>query len=430
MVRHLTDWPPAASLWLVVLLLNANTVARSEKLGYLLHFQSTLRESQNPLYPQAPISSGPAASLGFALKEVARELEWTIEELTKLGDTAVANRENDRADRIFLHILDGLQSTNCLSVRLQWAALSKMALFYRDIGNEPRSQKALRILSSLSTSTGHKPKTKNSSINPHRMLSYSLIKTSKTLHSSFVKSDVSSVDAVIRSPALYQSIRCENPEVFQATLEVIVKDAAYSISQGTPTGEVDSWASSSTATLDSDESINSRDTLDRSPIFVAAALGKESHCKDLFEAGARVDDRDCNGRTLLTVAAGQNLVETAKRILTIKIEEVNPLNLGYTWTPLQAAAAAGHLEMVRLLVQHGADPRTPCLWDGGKTAVQIARENGHEEIAQELEQLIADLDSQLYLTARDPDFMRDLFAQELPSDFGYSTGMTRDEYLA
>ena len=419
-----------ASLRLAVLLLGANKAARSEKLGYLLLFQSTLRESQNPLYPQASRASGPAVSLGFALKEVAKELEWTIEGLTKLGDAAVANKDNDVADRIFLHILDGLQSTNCLSVRLQWAALSKMALFYRDIGNEPRSQKALRILSSLSTSTGHKPKTKNSNINPHRMLSYSLLRTSKTLHSSFVKSGVSSVDAVIRSPALYQSIRYENPEVFQATLEVIVKGAVYSSVQEAPSGEVDSWASFSTATLDSDESINSRDTLDRSPIFVAAALGKESHCKDLFEAGARVDDRDCNGRTLLTVAAGQNLLETAKRILAVKIEEVNPLNLWYTLTPLQAAAAAGHLEMVSLLVQHGADPRTPCLWDGGKTAVQIARESGHEEIAQELEQLIADLDSQLFLTVRDPDFTRDLFAQDLPSDFEYSDGMTRDEYLA
>jgi hypothetical protein len=262
------------------------------------------------------------------------------------------------------------------------------------------------------------------------MLSHSLIKTSTTLHSSFIKSDVSSVDAVIRSPALYQSIRCENPEVFQATLEVIVKGAAHSTAQGVLSDEVDSWASFSPATLDSDESINSRDTLDRSPIFVAAALGKESHCMDLLEAGARVDDRDCNGRTLLTVATGQNLIETAKRILTVKIEEVNPLNLWYTLTPLQAAAAAGHLEMVRLLVQHGADFRTPCLWDGGKAAVQIARENGHEEIAQELERLIADLDSQLFLTARDPDFTRDLFVPELPSDFRYSAEMTRDEYLA
>lgn len=372
-----------ASLGLTVLLPNANTAPRFEKLGYLLHFQSTLRESQNPLYPQAPRSSGPAASLRFALKEVARELERTIEELTKLGDTAVANKDNDRADRIFFRILDGLQNTNCLSVRLQWAALSKMALFYHDIGNEPDSQKALRILSSLSTSTGHKPKTKNSNINPYRMLSYSLIKTSKTLHSSFIKSDVSSVDAVIRSPALYQSIRCENPEVFQATLEAILKGAAYGTAQGAPSGEANSWASFSTATLDSDESINSRDTLGRSPIFVAAALGKENHCEDLFEAGARVDDRDCNGRTLLTVAAGQNLLETAKRILAVKAEEVNPINLWDTSTPLQAAAAAGHPEMVRLLVQHGAGLRTPCLWDGGKTAVQIARENGHEEIARE-----------------------------------------------
>jgi hypothetical protein len=83
--------------------------------------------------------------------------------------------------------------------------------------------------------------------------------------------------------------------------------------------------------------------------------------------------------------------------------------------------------MVRLLLQHGADPRTPRLWDGGKTAVQIVRGNGHEEVAQELEQSIEDLEAQLFLTACDPDFTRGLSAEGLPSDFEFPAGVMRGE---
>ena len=51
------------------------------------------------------------------------------------------------------------------------------------------------------------------------------------------------------------------------------------------------------------------------------------------------------------------------------------------WTAIQAAALSGSLEMVRTLLQHGADPHLA--GDGGKTAFDFASE--HPEVLALLE---------------------------------------------
>lgn len=370
----------------------------------LLLSESTLRDTLVSLYPQSSRSSGPVTSQGFALQAVAKELEWVIEELTELADMAVTNADNDRADRIFLNIWDGLQSTNCLSASLRYTALSKMALFYHDIGNETRFQRALRSLSSLATSMGYSPEIKDTEISPHRMLGHSLVRISKSLQSSFLKNGTSSIGAVIRSPALHQSIRCENPEVFQATLDAVENKASYLAAQVIQDHRRNLDSTSS------DEHVNTRDTLGRSPLFLAAALGKENFCMALLDAGARVDDQESElGRSILTMAARRGLVNLTKCILSLRPKEVNPMNLTCTSTPLQEAAAAGHEEVVSILLEHGADPRTERFWDGEKRAADLARENGFEGIAKDLERA-ASLTYGKFLAEGDfslPDFIAD-----------------------
>ena len=51
-------------------------------------------------------------------------------------------------------------------------------------------------------------------------------------------------------------------------------------------------------------------------------------------------------------------------------------------TALVLAAAAGHAEMVALLLQHGADPARRD--DSGRSAADHASANGHAELAHQL----------------------------------------------
>ena len=55
-------------------------------------------------------------------------------------------------------------------------------------------------------------------------------------------------------------------------------------------------------------------------------------------------------------------------------------------TVLHAAAAGGHLEMVRLLVEQGADLRR--VDGGGQTAAQVAAANGHVTVADLFQSLL------------------------------------------
>jgi ankyrin repeat protein len=50
------------------------------------------------------------------------------------------------------------------------------------------------------------------------------------------------------------------------------------------------------------------------------------------------------------------------------------------WTALHEAANQGNREMAECLLRHGADPAAGN--DEGKTAIEIANERGHTELAQ------------------------------------------------
>jgi ankyrin repeat protein len=53
------------------------------------------------------------------------------------------------------------------------------------------------------------------------------------------------------------------------------------------------------------------------------------------------------------------------------------------WAPIHAAAQNGDRALVELLLKHGADPNLAN--DAGKTPAMVAREKGHNEIADSLE---------------------------------------------
>ena len=83
-------------------------------------------------------------------------------------------------------------------------------------------------------------------------------------------------------------------------------------------------------------------------------------------------------RTLYTAVQKGDAEDVKKHLL--RGEKVNEINATYNWTPLHRAVSGGHAEIVRLLLDHGADPSLRDKWD--KTPLDHALEEGHEEIAE------------------------------------------------
>jgi len=118
-------------------------------------------------------------------------------------------------------------------------------------------------------------------------------------------------------------------------------------------------------------------------LHFACFFGQAKAARMLFERGAAVDVLAANATRVMplhSAASARNLEAT--RLLLERGAPVNARQQG-GWAPIHAAAQNGDRGMVELLLGHGADPFLAN--DAGKTAVDVAREKGHEEIVVLLE---------------------------------------------
>ncbi|KAK3254206.1 hypothetical protein CYMTET_36574, partial [Cymbomonas tetramitiformis] len=114
------------------------------------------------------------------------------------------------------------------------------------------------------------------------------------------------------------------------------------------------------------------------PWFAAVEFGLVEVTRELLEKGAVVDAEDAEGRTALTVALafGQ---ETATRAL---LEAGAGVSAGTGQRPVHAAAEKGMVEMVRELVDKGAEVDAEDA--EGRTALTVALAFGQEAAARAL----------------------------------------------
>ncbi|HUI73809.1 MAG TPA: ankyrin repeat domain-containing protein [Candidatus Acidoferrum sp.] len=117
-------------------------------------------------------------------------------------------------------------------------------------------------------------------------------------------------------------------------------------------------------------------------LALAAVFGHADIAKYLHENGADVNAVSTNatGYTALTGAVASGHTAIVDWLIS-RGANVNH-RYGHGYSPLLTAAADGRLEIVKMLLENGADPRAAT--NDGKTALQIAQDRGHKQVADYL----------------------------------------------
>ena len=129
------------------------------------------------------------------------------------------------------------------------------------------------------------------------------------------------------------------------------------------------------------ERANSRSADGWPLLHLAAAFADEATARTLLDAGADVGQVSATPMRNQALHAALALSKDANvvRLLIARGADVNGAQTaGYR--PLHQAAVAGREDLVRLLLDAGADKAARC--DRGKTAADYARERGHAELGE------------------------------------------------
>ncbi|KAN0141757.1 hypothetical protein V8E53_000219 [Lactarius tabidus] len=141
--------------------------------------------------------------------------------------------------------------------------------------------------------------------------------------------------------------------------------------------------------LERNADVNSQNHHRSTPLLLASEYGTPDLVQLMLDHNADVHVCDADGDTPLHYATLGGKVEVAQLLLKLDIEVNSRNNKGST--PLHLASAGyrvGNPEIVRLLLDHGADAQARNL--SGKTASEVARGPNEQEIVQLLTQNVAE----------------------------------------
>jgi hypothetical protein len=158
--------------------------------------------------------------------------------------------------------------------------------------------------------------------------------------------------------------------------------------------------------------LRSRDLLQRTALFHTACRGKVETFATLVQAGAKVDDRDEAGQSILGAASAAGNTDVVKWLLTHGgIESPNDHLIG-SRSPLHDAARAGHETVCVLLLEKGA--YVDYLVDN-VTPAQAARANGFDELANRLELSLTNPANQHPFNPSFDNFLSQSLSNQVPS---------------
>lgn len=134
---------------------------------------------------------------------------------------------------------------------------------------------------------------------------------------------------------------------------------------------------------------NTQDGRGWCPLMWATAEGHQEIVELLLEHGADPNIINYLGRSAIMYASNYGFHKIAKALLE-RGAAPNPSREFTDHPPLSAAADKGYLEVVKLLVEHGANVNHK--GKGNKTALDISMEAGHGDIAKYLRNIMLEVD--------------------------------------
>lgn len=127
--------------------------------------------------------------------------------------------------------------------------------------------------------------------------------------------------------------------------------------------------------------VNLQDKKKRTPLILAAHNGHTTIVEFLFSKGADINARDSDNQTALMYVSKRSFNETAGFLLR-NGAEVNVQSKKKGITALMRAAVSDNVELVRMLLEHGADANLEDVF--GRTAKFLAQKKGNSAVVDML----------------------------------------------
>ncbi len=130
------------------------------------------------------------------------------------------------------------------------------------------------------------------------------------------------------------------------------------------------------------KNVDAADENGNTALMLAGYNGHTEIVRLLLDHDADINHFNPEGRNVLMYTASGPYPETVELLLD-RGAELNRADKGEHFTALMWAAAEGNMEVVKVLLKHGADASLKDV--DGDTAASFARKNGHDEVADFIE---------------------------------------------